>query len=78
MIELVGRRLIGAKAIISVSWMIFSAKLLGKGDVTNRLFGSLQADSSKAHELLGWESVITMVEQLKKIADAYLLDEKSL
>ena len=46
--------------------------------MTNRLFGSLQADSSKAHELLGWESVITMVEQLKKIADAYLLDEKSL
>jgi len=56
----------------------FLTKLLGKGDVTNRLFGSLQADSSKAHELLGWEPVITMDEQLKKMADAYLLDEKSL
>jgi len=58
--------------------MVFSAKLLGTGDVTNRLFGSLQVDCSKAHKLLGWESVITMDEQLKKIADAYLLDEKSL
>lgn len=57
---------------IPVSLMTFAAKLLGKADVANRLFGSLQVDSSKAHELLGWEPVITMDEQLKKIADAYL------
>lgn len=57
---------------IPVSWMTLAAKLLGKADVANRLFGSLQVDSSKAHELLGWEPIITMDGQLEKIADAYL------
>lgn len=57
---------------IPVSWMTLAAKLLGKADVANRLFGSLQVDSSKARALLGWGPVITMDEQLKKIADAYL------
>jgi nucleoside-diphosphate-sugar epimerase len=52
--------------------MTLAAKMLGKGDVANRLFGSLQVDSSKARSLLGWEPVITMDEQLKKTADAYL------
>jgi nucleoside-diphosphate-sugar epimerase len=57
---------------IPVSWMTFAAKLIGNADVASRLFGSLQVDSSKARELLGWEPVITMDEQLKKIAEAYL------
>jgi nucleoside-diphosphate-sugar epimerase len=34
------------------------------------LFGSLQVDSSKARNLLGWKPVITMDEQLKKIVEA--------
>jgi len=38
----------------------------------------LQVDSSKARELLGWEPVITMDEQLKKTAEAYLKNEKAL
>jgi nucleoside-diphosphate-sugar epimerase len=53
---------------IPVSIMTFFAKLLGKGDVANRLFGSLQVDSSKARDLLDWEPVITMDEQLAKMA----------
>ncbi len=57
---------------VPVRLMTWVAKLLGKQDVANRLFGSLQVDSSKAHQLLGWEPVITMDEQLKKIADVYL------
>jgi len=57
---------------IPVSWMTFAAKLLGKEDVAVRLFSSLQVDSSKACELLGWKPVVTMDEQLKKIADAVL------
>ncbi len=57
---------------IPVSWMTFAAKLIGNADVASRLFGSLQVDSSKARELLGWEPVITMDEQLKKTAEAYL------
>lgn len=57
---------------IPVNWMKFVAKLVGKADVADRLFGSLQVDSSKTQELLGWKPIITMDEQLKKIADAYL------
>jgi len=57
---------------VPVSWMTFAAKLLGKEDVAVRLFSSLQVDSSKARDLLGWKPVITMDEQLKKIADAVL------
>ncbi|MFK5854538.1 MAG: SDR family oxidoreductase [Bacteroidota bacterium] len=57
---------------VPVLLMTFVAKILGKGDVANRLFGSLQVDSSKARELLDWSPVITMEEQLKKTADAFL------
>ena len=61
---------------VPVSWMRFAAGLIGKADVANRLFGSLQVGSSKARKLLGWQPVITMDEQLKKIADAYLAELK--
>ncbi len=57
---------------VPVSWMWFVAKLLGKEQVANRLFGSLQVDSSKARALLGWKPVITMDEQLRKTADVFL------
>jgi len=63
---------------VPVWLMTIAAKLIGKGGVANRLFGTLQIDSSKARDLLGWKSVITMDEQLKKTADAYLEKEKSL
>jgi len=53
---------------VPVSTMTFFAKLLGKGDMANRLFGSLQVDSSKTRDLLGWEPVIIMDEQLAKMA----------
>ena len=47
--------------------MTFLADVLGKRDMANRLFGSLQVDSSKTHDLLGWTPVVTMDEQLAKI-----------
>jgi len=50
--------------------MRWVANVLGKGDIANRLFGSLQVDSSKARELLGWRPMTTMDEQLKKIVDS--------
>jgi len=56
---------------VPVWLMSFIAKLLGKRDVANRLFGSLQVDSSKAFDLLGWKPVTTMDEQLKKTAEVY-------
>ena len=55
---------------VPVSIMTFFAKLLGKGDMANRLFGSLQVDSSKARDLLGWEPLITMDQQLAKMVKA--------
>jgi nucleoside-diphosphate-sugar epimerase len=62
---------------VPVGLMAFAAKLIGKGDVANRLFGSLQVDSSKARDLLGWSPVITIDEQLEKMAKA-LVNEKSI
>ena len=58
--------------------MRFAASLIGKGDVANRLFGSLQVDSSKARDLLGWRPVITMDEQLHKTVAADLKNETTL
>jgi nucleoside-diphosphate-sugar epimerase len=58
--------------------MSFAARLIGKGDVANRLFGSLQVDSSKARDLLGWQPVITMDEQLHKTVAEDLINEKTL
>lgn len=52
---------------VPVSWMRFAAKLLDKEAVANRLFGNLQVDARKARELLGWQPVVTMDEQLKKM-----------
>lgn len=54
---------------IPVGLMKFAAKLLCKGGVADRLFGNLQVDSSKARNLLGWEPVVTMDEQLAKMAE---------
>lgn len=63
---------------ISVSIMTFAATLIGKKAVANRLFSSLQVDSAKARDLLDWKPLITMDEQLKKTAVAYIGNEKNL
>jgi len=56
------------------SWIIFVGKILGKEDDIVRLFSSLTIDSSKARDLLDWQPVITMNEQLYKIKE----NEKSI
>jgi len=53
---------------VPVGLLRFAAKALGKGAVADRLFGNLQVDSSKARDLLGWRPVVTMDEQLAKMA----------
>jgi nucleoside-diphosphate-sugar epimerase len=63
---------------VPVGLMRLAARLIGKGDVANRLFGSLQVDSSKARDLLGWQPVITMDEQLHQTVAADLKNEKTL
>jgi len=52
---------------VPVSLMTIVAKILGQGAVADRLFGNLQVDSSKARDLLGWQPVVTMDEQLMKM-----------
>lgn len=53
---------------IPVSWIHTVARLVGKHAVADRLLGSLVVDSSKARDLLGWAPVVSMDEQLKKMA----------
>ena len=53
------------------------ARLLGKADIAQRLFSSLQVDISKTKELLDWKPPITVEQGLKKVADAYVNIEES-
>ena len=43
------------------------ARLVGKQTTINRLVDCLQVDSSKAQQLLGWQAVVSMREQLQKM-----------
>ncbi|MTI64688.1 SDR family oxidoreductase [Methylophaga sp.] len=52
---------------VPVSLMKLAADLLGKRDVADRLFGSLQIDNSKACFKLNWSPVVSMDEQLRKM-----------
>ena len=60
---------------VPVSLMRLSARILGKSDMANRLFCSLQVDNSKACDLLGWSPIVTMDEELTETAMAYLKEK---
>lgn len=45
------------------------AKLLGKGDAVQRLYGNLQVDISKARNLLGWAPPMSVDEGLKRAVE---------
>jgi nucleoside-diphosphate-sugar epimerase len=57
---------------VSAGFMRSMAGLVGKREITDRLFGSLQVDNSKAKELLDWRPIISMDAQLKITVQAYL------
>jgi hypothetical protein len=42
-----------------------SGFLLGKASWADQLLGSFMIDSFKPHEMLGWNSIVSMDEQLK-------------
>ena len=63
---------------VPASWMAFCAKLLGKQNLTDRLFGNLQIDTSKAVQLLGWKPAINMKQQLNDMARLEQSDFKKL
>lgn len=48
------------------------AELLGIGDITNRLCGSLVVDSSKVKKLLNWRPLVSVEEGLHQTARWYL------
>ena len=58
-------------AVLAVpQWAIeLAAAVLGRRNVAQRLCGSLQVDIEKTRQLLGWKPVVTMDEQLKKMAE---------
>jgi nucleoside-diphosphate-sugar epimerase len=49
-----------------------AAALFGKGEVARRLLGSLQVNSGKARELLGWTPPLTVTMGLNGTARAFL------
>ena len=53
---------------IPAGWLRFGARLPGKTAAANRLLGSFVVDSAKARELLGWCLVVSMDDQLQKMA----------
>jgi UDP-glucose 4-epimerase len=53
---------------VPASWLKVAASLVGKGDVAQRLCGSLQVDISKTRELLGWVPPVSLDEGLRRAA----------
>jgi len=47
----------------------WGARMFGKGAAADRLLGSLQVDSTKTSDLLGWRPGVTMEEQLRKMVE---------
>ena len=54
----------------------FLAKLLGKSAAVDRLTQSLQIDSSKIRNELGWKPPFTLQQGLEATADWYLQKTK--
>jgi nucleoside-diphosphate-sugar epimerase len=49
-----------------------AAALLGRGDIAQRICGSLQIDISRTCDLLGWAPPVTVDEALSKTAESYI------
>jgi len=57
---------------VPVSLLKAGAALLGRGDIAQRLCGSLQVDISKARNALGWNPPISVDEGLRRTAQGFL------
>jgi len=54
--------------------LVTGAKLLGKGEVAQRLCGSFQVDINKSWRYLGWKPPVAMVDGLKVTAESFQKD----
>jgi UDP-glucose 4-epimerase len=52
-------------------WLDTAGRLLGQSAVVERLTGSLQVDSRKARELLGWRPPVSVADGLRRTAEWY-------
>jgi nucleoside-diphosphate-sugar epimerase len=50
----------------------FAARLIGKENMVNQLWGSLVVDPTKAYEALNWSPPLIIIESIKKMAQAFL------
>jgi nucleoside-diphosphate-sugar epimerase len=57
---------------VPAALIIAGATLVGKRDIAQRLCGSLQVDSSKLRDVLGWVPPISVDEGLRRAAQAFL------
>lgn len=60
--------------LIPQSWLEAAAKLIGKQEVAQRLFGNLQVDITKSYTLLGWNPPISVRDGLKVTAQSLIKD----
>lgn len=56
---------------VPVAWLNFAASILGKKDVASRLWGSLQVDSTKAGEILGWNPPNSIESEIGQVVNWY-------
>lgn len=72
--------LLNKKAFIfplPIGFIKFIAMLLGKRNVFDKVFGSLQIDSAEAKESLSWTPPYTVEEALRLTASSYLEDQSN-
>ena len=56
---------------VPVGFLKLAATMLGKGDMAQRLCGSLQVDIEKTRRLLDWTPPLSLDQGLKKAAEGY-------
>lgn len=49
-------------------WLRCVARMIGKSSAADRLLGSLEVNVDKSRDMLGWRPVVTMDQQLRKMA----------
>lgn len=56
--------------LVPASWLGATMRILGKGDMAQRLLGNLQIDNSKARNLLDWTPPFTFEQGIQKSVEA--------